>query len=64
MPIIKQMGIQVEKYQNWRKVLLETPHTVDWYFKYLRMMGEFRNQSQEIIYIDETWVEITLDVFN
>lgn len=58
--LLKRIGYQWKKCNNRRKVLIERPDIVDKRFHYLRKIREYRRESRQIIYIDESWVDANL----
>jgi hypothetical protein len=51
--VLKGMDYQWKKFQNFRKLLIERPHIIDWRM-YLRAIRRFREQGRHIIHTDET----------
>lgn len=55
--VLKDMGFKWRKCCSKRKILVERPDIVNWRYKYLRQIKQFRESGKKIFYLDETWVD-------
>lgn len=58
--LLNNMGFKWKGCQSKRVVLIERPDIVNWRCQYLKQIKLFREQSREIVYLDESWVDSNL----
>ncbi|XP_076229206.1 uncharacterized protein LOC143174156 isoform X2 [Nomia melanderi] len=59
--LLKSMGYEWKKYNTWKRILIERPRIVAWRGNYLKAVQSHRMENRNIIYIDEIWVDNTLN---
>jgi hypothetical protein len=55
--LIKEIGFNYEK-RSKNALLIERNDIILWRHSYLRKIKRFREESKDIIYLDETWVNV------
>lgn len=55
--LLKSNGFYWRKCQNKRKILVEKPNILHWRYKYIHAIRKYREESRNIVYLDETWVD-------
>uniref|UniRef100_A0A6P7GNL9 Uncharacterized protein LOC114344874 n=1 Tax=Diabrotica virgifera virgifera TaxID=50390 RepID=A0A6P7GNL9_DIAVI len=55
--LIKDMGFVYTK-RDRKSMLIEKPEIISWRHRYLREIRTFREQNYNIVYLDESWVNI------
>lgn len=58
--LLKAMGYKWKKCNSIRRILLERQDLVTWRGKYLKRLHYYRMENKDIIFINETWVDINL----
>lgn len=55
--LLKDIGFSFQK-RGRNSIMLERSDIVHWRHKYLRKIRQFRNEGSNIIYLDESWVNV------
>jgi hypothetical protein len=55
--LMKEIGFNYEK-RSKKALLIERSDIIIWRHSYLRKVKRFREEGKDIIYLDETWVNV------